>query len=292
MPPQQGGEPNPYAQQPQPGPGAYGQPPQQQPGPWGPPQQPGPYGQTPYPGQVPPPPPGGKSGTGGKKAGLIIGAAVVALAVVAGGAFLLLGDSGDGDSGAVSGATKGYKLSPPAALDEFKRGELRDGGEMSGKEKDEAGKVGIKNPREVRAEYRAGSETEPLKQRMLMVNGVWGEVSEPEQAIQKYFDAAEQGATDQDEMSVKLIGSPQVVSPAGLDGALMKCQKAKMVPKDDTRTIKEWEVPICVWADYSTVTAVIGLDLASMLGGGDGSFTQDRLAELAAKLHTTGRTRV
>ncbi|MER6910870.1 topoisomerase II [Streptomyces sp. NPDC000594] len=293
-PPQQ---PGPYGQ-PQPGPygqpdGPGGYPPPQQPGQWGSPQQPGQPGapvHQAYPGQPPVPPRGG----GKKKTALIIGASVVALAVVATGAVLLLGN-GDGDGGdsGVSAATKGYKLTPPATVGDFKRGELRSGATMSDEDRKEAEKIGVKDPQEVQAEYKAGSDAEPLKQRMMMVNGVWGEIGNPAEAIDAYFAAAREGAAGSDgKTEVELLGTARSVSPKGLDGALMKCQEAKFTPKDDSGPMpKNWQVPICIWADHSTVTAVIGIDVASVLGG-DSTFTEAKVAELATELYRTGRTKV
>ncbi|ANW20222.1 hypothetical protein [Streptomyces clavuligerus] len=296
VPPQPGAGPNPYAQQPgpnpyaqepgQPQPNPYAQP--QQPGGWGPPPgQPGVYSTPQYPGEVPYPPSGGGNR---KKTLAIVGAAVVALAVVAAGAYLVL-NGGDGGS-AVSSATKGYRLTPPATVAEFERKELRDDKRMGDADREEARKIGIRNPQEVQAEYQAGSPAEPLKQRILVVNGVWGEIDDPERTIDRHFALAENDVAETGGTKVKLTGTAKSVSPAGLDGAVMKCQKAIFTPGGANASLsKNWEVPICAWADHSTVATVIALDLATMMGG-QGEFTEESLAALAAKLHATGRTKV
>lgn len=95
-------------------------------------------------------------------------------------------------------------------------------------------------------------------------------------------------------MEVSLVGSPRAVTPDGFKGALMKCQDMKMVNKKGDGTAangpKEFQVPICVWADYSTVGVVVGVDVAlSMAGKG---MAQDDVAALAAKLYNTSRTKV
>lgn len=49
-------------------------------------------------------------------------------------------------------------------------------------------------------------------------------------------------------------------------------------------------MPVCIWADYSTVAAVIGVDIGAAMT--NKSMTQDETAALAAKLYNTSRTKV
>ncbi|WP_327423397.1 hypothetical protein OG612_14295 [Streptomyces sp. NBC_01527] len=274
-------------QQPQPG---YGYPQAQQPGPYG--QQPqAPYGQAPYGGQVPMPPAPPK-----KKTGLIIGVVVVALAVIAGGAYILTSGGGASNSD-VADSTKGYKLTPAATLDGYKKSasDSAPSGPMTGTDKSKAEALGIKNPQQAGASYQAGSTDNPLAVKTLTLSGIWGDVTDPAKVIDNSFNNAEseltKGGTG---MEVKLIGSPEAVTPAGFDGALMKCQSMKVVNKDGDGTAakgpKEFEVPVCVWADYSTVGTVLGIDVAlSMTGKG---MPQDDVAALTAKLYNTSRTKL
>lgn len=53
---------------------------------------------------------------------------------------------------------------------------------------------------------------------------------------------------------------------------------------------KEFTAPICVWADYSTVGVVIGIDLGQAMAGK--GMPQDDVAALAAKLYNTSRTKI
>ncbi|MGY4903240.1 hypothetical protein [Streptomyces sp. 900116325] len=274
-------------QQPQPG---YGYPQAQQPGPYG--QQPqAPYGQAPYGGQVPMPPAPPK-----KKTGLIIGVVVVALAVIAGGAYFLTSDGGASNSD-VADSTKGYKLTPAATLDGYKKNTSTpaQSGPMTGTDKAKTEALGIKNPQQAGAVYQAASKDNPLAAKSVTLSGIWGDVTDPAKVIDNSFNNAESDFKKGDDgMDVKLVGSADAVTPAGFDGALMKCQNMKVINKDGDGTAakgpKEFEIPICVWADYSTVGIVTGIDVAlSMAGKG---MSQDDTAALAAKLYNTSRTKL
>ncbi|MGW7095161.1 hypothetical protein [Streptomyces sp. NPDC054874] len=323
QPPQ--GQPGPYGQQP----GPYGAPPPQgppqgQPGygypqqaPQGvPPQQPNPYGQPQQPqqgygypqaqqpgpyGQQPPAPPyGGQPGYDGqpqqpkKKTGLIVGVAVVALAVIAGGVYFLTSGGGSGD---VADSTKGYKLTPAAAVDDYKQDtkEKAPAGPLMGKEKAEMEAIGVKNPNQAGAQYQSGDvEKNPLTAKMLMLMGVWGEVEDPDAVIDSFFLNAEKEVMADEGFEGELVGSPKNVTPDGFEGALMKCQDMKIVNDKADGTVqngpKDMTMPICVWADYSTVSAVIGVDIGGAMT--NKSMSQDEAAALAAKLYNTSRTKI
>ncbi|MET7364699.1 hypothetical protein ABZS61_02530 [Streptomyces sp. NPDC005566] len=318
QPPQ--GQPGPYGQQPgpyggqppqgapqgQPGYGypqqaPQGVPPQQPPQGYGYPQQgqqPGPYGQQP-----PTPPYGGQQAYPGmppqpdapkKKTGLIIGAAVVALAVVAGGVYFLTSGGGNGD---VADSTKGYKITPAASVGDYKKSDKSSSSDtMTSKEKAEAEALGFKDAHKVEAQYQSGDlEKNPLTTKMLMLYGNWGEVSDPAKALDGMFAQAKVGmAEDEDEGKATLVGSPKSVTPEGFEGALMKCQEMKVVNDKADGTAaggpKEMVMPVCIWADYSTVAAVIGVDIGAAMT--NKSMTLDETAALAAKLYNTSRTKV
>ncbi|MEU2573137.1 hypothetical protein ACIP3B_18185 [Streptomyces anulatus] len=323
QPPQ--GQPGPYGQQP----GPYGAPPPQgppqgQPGygypqqaPQGvPPQQPNPYGQPQQPqqgygypqaqqpgpyGQQPPAPPyGGQPGYDGqpqqpkKKTGLIVGVAVVALAVIAGGVYFLTSGGGSGD---VADSTKGYKLTPAASVDDYKQDPSKKKPEsaMTGTEKTEAEAMGVKNPHTAEAQYVSGDlKTNPLLAKMLMLQGVWGEIEDPEKVIDGSFKNAEKEAAASEDTKGSLVGSPKSASPADFEGALMKCQDVKVVNDEADGTAqkgpKEMTMPVCIWADYSTVGVVIGFDVGGAMT--NKPMTQDETAALAAKLYNTSRTKI
>ncbi|MEU9317058.1 hypothetical protein [Streptomyces sp. NPDC048295] len=324
QPPQ--GQPGPYGQQPQGQPGPYGQqpgpyggqppqgqpgygypqqapqgvPPQQQPQPgYGYPQaqQPGPYGQQP-----PTPPYGGQAAYGmppeapKKKTGLIIGGVVVALAVIAGGVYFLT--SGGASNSDVADSTKGYKLTPPAAVDDYKKdtspSAKEPSGPLTGTEKTKAEASGIKNPQQTGAQYLSGSEDNPLTAKFLYFNGTWGEVSDPAKVIDGSFNNAELEMKKSENSNVSLVGSAEQVTPPGFKGALMKCQNLKGInEKGDgsaAKGPKEFIMPVCVWADYSTVGVVVGMDVGGALT--NKPMPQDELAALTAKLYNTSRTKV
>ncbi|GAA2928681.1 hypothetical protein ACFPN0_10690 [Kitasatospora cinereorecta] len=285
--PQQAPQGVPPQQAPQPG---YGYPQAQQPGPYG--QQPPapPYGGQPaYPGMPPQP------GAPKKKTGLIIGGAVVALAVIAGGVyFFTAGGSSNSD---VADSTKGYKLTPAASVDDYKQDgtEATPSKPMTGKDKAEAEAMGIKNPNQVSAQYVSGGKENPLTMKSLMLMGFWGEVTDPAKVVDGAFRNAElEMAKDEDSENVSLVGSPEAVKPAGFEGALMKCQSLKTINEDADGTAakgpEEIITPICVWTDYSTVGIVVGIDVGAMMT--NKSMPQKDVADLAAKLYNTSRTKI
>ncbi|MDP9949332.1 MULTISPECIES: hypothetical protein [Streptomyces] len=290
VPPQQ---PNPYAQPQQPQ--GYGYPQAQQPGPYG--QQPPapPYGgQPPYGAQ---PPYGGQPQQPKKKTGLIVGVAVVALAVIAGGVYFLT--SGGGGSSDVADSTKGYKLTPPATVEDFKKDASKPSVSrpVTGKDKAEAEAMGVMNANKADAQYQSGSKDNPLAQKVLVFEGVWGEVSDPAKTLDAAFATAEVNmmkSGGDGERKGSLVGSPKEYKPEGFDGALMKCQDLKVVNDKADGTPangpKEFTMPVCIWADYSTVGIVASLDVASALTGK--GVPQEDVADLAAKLYNTSRTKI
>ncbi|MFE0175096.1 hypothetical protein ACFWZ2_22510 [Streptomyces sp. NPDC059002] len=314
--PYDGQQPGPYGQQPPQQPGPYGQPQQPQPGygfpqqPPGPPpqdgysqpQQPGPYGQppqqapygqqqpqapygqqpqAPY-GQVPPPPP---QGGGRKKTGLVIGAVAVVAALGVGAYFLFGGDSTSvEDDGA-------HKLVLPASVGEFKKGDDTSGsgqGPLGSGDPERAAEIGIKNPKSASGNYESG---EALKGKQMSVQGWYGEIDDPEQAVDDGFakghENSDKGTGDNtgDSEELSWEGSPETVEPAGLDNAVMKCQTAAISEGDERST-----VPICIWADHSTYGIVFGVDMAAMAKGGGGMST-DEAAGFAADLRKAARVK-
>ncbi|MEU5898118.1 hypothetical protein [Streptomyces venezuelae] len=281
QPPQQ-----PPQQQPQPGYGYPQQPPPQQGG-YSQPQQPGPYGQTPY----PEPLQGGAGGAGGggkKKTGLVIGAIAVVAALGVGAYFVLGGDNGSAsveDDGA-------HKLVPPASVGKYKKSDKGGGGDdgpLGSDDKKAAAEIGIKNPQSVAAAYEFG---EAFKGKQISFHGMYGEIEDPEKAIDGGFAKADENAKkesaekegDSDE-AFELVGSPESVEPDGLDNAIMKCQNGSI--SDDG---KETKVPICIWADHSTYGIVFGMDVEAMIKG-DGGMATDEVSSFAADLRKAARVK-
>jgi hypothetical protein len=266
---------------------------QQQPGQWGQPQQPGPYGQQPQygqqPGAYPPPPP---AQGGGKKTGLIIGAVAV-VAALGVGAYFIFGGSGNG---AVADDTKGYKVAPAAAIDDYKKQGADKTAPMDDEQKKKAAAMGITNPSMVAAEYKSGDSSDPLKAKNMSLNGMWGEVADPEKAIDTGFAnyKDDKGNDLGPDLKIEPVGEPVEKTPSGFEGALMKCQEIKFINSKGDGTPqngpKEFMIPTCMWADYSTVGVVNAMDLSVMMTGGKGQSLDD-VAALTAKHYKASRAK-
>ncbi|MFE0645187.1 hypothetical protein ACFW2Y_26790 [Streptomyces sp. NPDC058877] len=314
QPPQQPGpygqppQPSPYGQPPQPGP--YGQPqapqpgygyppqtpqgvpPQQpygyppQPGPYGQPQQPGPYGQPPQygapqgPGGYPPRPPAPKK----SRAGWIIGAVAV-VAAIGVGAYFLLG--GGGSSVADDGPHK--LITPETVLGEYQK---TPGKESSSDKKSlrEAEKNGVENATQVGASYQVKDPSNPLGGKILSFNGLYGTIDDPEKVVDSIF-ATTKAEAEKDKGSTEVpqvIGSPRAYEPAGLDGAILKCQQLT-TKADPSASTPAMTLTMCVWADHSTVGLVIPVDTAALLTGKAGS--AEDAAALTAKFRKEVRVK-
>ncbi|WP_162890227.1 hypothetical protein [Streptomyces olivoreticuli] len=296
MPPQQ---PNPYSQDGTPGQGhgfpppptappaaPYGAPPQ--PGPYGaPPQQPGGWGPPGMPGQYPPPVPpqgGGK----GKAIGIAVAALVVVGAIV-GGVVVFTGSdkSDDGSVKAGASASPGtpedsaspsataiararYKLTAPDTLaDDYKKDTSNPGPGFDSKALAELRVFGMTNPQGANGTYKSGEDKRA--QKLLRFSGAWGDsVRSPEALVDGLFKSVADGAAKDTDPSSKFEfeGSPQRMKPDGLDGdTVMKCQMSKVSgPASSSRAIR---MPLCIWADSSTVGTVFAMDTSLLVQGQD-----------------------
>lgn len=297
---QPGGQPGPYGQQPpqaapQPGYGYPQQAPPQQQG-YGYPQQPPqgvppqtpPYGQqqaygqqAPYgqqqPGYPTVPQPPASGGGGGKKVGIILGAVAV-VAAVAVGAYFVIGGGGGADI-----ADDGpHKLTTPeTVLTEYKKSS-DSGDEMTDEDLKKAEAWGIKDPKDVSANYRAGDKSNPLAGKMITYGGIYGEIEDPEKAVDGFLALQKTEAAKND---VVFEGDPVEYTPESLDGAIMKCQKAKgKLDESDTTSggPTEMNVVYCVWGDYSTLGFVMPMEYADLAAGK--AADPNAAAETAAKL--------
>ncbi|WP_327385412.1 hypothetical protein [Streptomyces sp. NBC_01207] len=300
---QQPQQPGPYGQQPPPPPGPYGQP-APQPNPYGQPAAPQPgYGYPQQPGvppqgypQQPPTPayghPQQQAPYGGQppkksKAGVIIGA-VVAVALIAGGGWYFLGGGGGGN---ISADTKGYKLVAPESVDDFKKDAAYKEKPFTDEDKKQAEAAGVKNPGRAGMTYTAGDPKNALTVKGLNFQGLYGEIADPEKAVDGYFAMAKLNAAKDGKSDVQLLGSPKEIKPAGFKGAVMKCQEAKFIIKDtSTKGPKEFTLPICIWGDYSTLSMVTATDVASVFANKTG-YTLEQAADLTAKVYNTARVK-
>lgn len=128
-----------------------------------------------------------------------------------------------------------------------------------------AEEAGVKNPTDVNAAYEAGDKDNPLSQKLLQFVGVYGEIEDPEKVVDAMFaELKKESDTDKGE----LVGSPKAFTPAGLDGAVLKCQETR-VPGDETGEAgpKEIKMPVCIWGDHSTLGVTIDANIADALAG-------------------------
>ncbi|MEU6671730.1 hypothetical protein [Streptomyces sp. NPDC046727] len=289
------GQPGPYGQQPQaPQPG-YGYPQQAppaqpQPGygypqqgapqqPYGQPGQPG-YGQQqPFGVPQPPQPAGGK-----KKTGLIIGAVAV-VAAVAVGAYFVLGGSGGSDV-----ADDGpHKLTTPSTvLTEYKKKD-GSGDTMTESDLKDAEKWGVHDPKDVSAKYESGDEDNPLSKKMINFGGVYGTIDDPEKAVDAMFAYMKTESQKESDSDASLKGEPKAYEPAGLDGAILKCQQATAPTGSSSGGPKDVTMTICIWGDHSTLGMVMPVDLANLMAGRSSDPATD--AELAAKFRKEVRVK-
>lgn len=294
QPPQQGGygqpQPQPgygYPQQaPPPAQGPYGQPGYgQQPGQPGQPGQP-PYGQQ-YPQQpgygYPQQPP---SSGGGKRTGIIVGV-VVALVAVGAGAFFVAHKSNSGGSLANDG--KKYKLTVPESVGDFSKDQdTSSDTALDSNDKSDFAKMGVEDPKNVSATYKSGSGTSTQS---LNFQGIWGTVKSPTKVPDQAFSTVAQRGDDS-ETKTEMVGSRQTFKPSGMSDAVLKCQEMKVTPtKAQSSGPSSITLPVCIWADYSTI-GIVSVTDASTLVTGKGTTSLQDLADIAAKTRTAARTQI
>ncbi|MBW1598496.1 hypothetical protein [Streptomyces sp. JJ38] len=116
--------------------------------------------------------------------------------------------------------------------------------------------------------------------RMLMVFGSWGSVADPEASVDGFFDEMKRQVTADGEADT-LVGEPRAVQPGGLDGAVMKCQVMRNEgSEEDTQ-----DIPLCAWADSSTVVVSMPIKAQGSISVQDG-------AQIAAGLRAELRVKV
>lgn len=220
---------------------------------------------------------------------------MLALAVIGAGVWYFA--AGGASNSDVADSTKGYKLTPAAAVDDYKQDPSKPArsGPLTGKSKSDAEAAGVKDPQQAGADYQSGSKDNPLTQKMLLLQGYWGEVEDPAKVINNSFNDAEAKMREgSNGNKVSLVGSPKDVKPAGFDGALMRCQDIKTINEKADGTLAkgptEVITPVCIWADYSTVGMVVAVDVGGALTGK--GIPQEDVAALAAKLYNTSRTKI
>ncbi|GAA4679277.1 hypothetical protein GCM10023347_37260 [Streptomyces chumphonensis] len=110
---------------------------------------------------------------------------------------------------------------------------------------------------------------------MLIVAGAWGVVQDPEASVDGFF--AKLKTEQPADADGELQGTPQAMSPDGLDGAVMKCQIMSNVDFEG----RAQETSLCVWADDSTVAVVMPIPMSGSRSLAEGAqLTADVRAEL------------
>ena len=224
-----------------------------------------------------------------KKTGLIIGAVAVVAAIGVGVYFVIGGGGGSGSGGGGGIADDGaHKLVAQSTVlgGEYKKSGKSESNTMTGDDVKDAASWGVKDAKDVSASYTAGSG---FTTKNLMFSGVYGTIDDPEKAVDAMFAKSKENSEKESSSSssgsdTKLVGSPEVVKPAGFSNGIMKCQYA-----ETTGSGKSNKIPICIWGDHSTITYVVSYDLASMTTGK--STTIDEAAALAAKLRQDVRVK-
>ncbi|MEV4743308.1 hypothetical protein [Streptomyces sp. NPDC049555] len=309
QPPQQ---PNPYAQQPP----IPQQPPQAPQAPYA--QQPNPYenagGYPPaYPSPYPPPVPEQRSGKG-RTIGIAIGAVILVGAIV-GGAYALMGgknDGGEEDAKAAARSSasaspspsasasslapgddgKRYKLVTPDTVlgGAYKKDPSGSGGGFASVDQKSLLLLGVKDAQNVTAGYV--TEGTAAERKGMKFTGLYGQVKDPEATVDSMFLSVSMASSKEksDGTKTTLDGDPQKMTPAGLEaGAVMKCQKTVYSGGElGSRTFK---MPLCIWADHSTVGTVFVADASSLVPGGAEVTLQDA-SERTAKLRKETRVEV
>ncbi|GHG54339.1 hypothetical protein [Streptomyces griseocarneus] len=270
--------------------------------------QSGPYGIPPH--QPYPPPPSRPPGRGGRgrTIALVAGAFVLVGAVAAGGVLLIQGkdrrepsraaeNSPPGTAGlgglkgaAAPGDGKRYRLTAPETIlgGTYKKDPVTSRDPFHDVDKQTLAIVGITDAQSVGAAYKSGTTaTSPLK--LANFGGLWGGVKDPEATVDNMFRTLILGIQADPTGKPELEGSPRAFKPDRLDGnAVMKCQKMKTT--DPSLGPRTFTVPVCIWADNSTVGVVSSADAETILLHLDPSL--DKAADVTARIRQDVRVEI
>ncbi|MBH1933101.1 hypothetical protein I5Q34_02145 [Streptomyces sp. AV19] len=238
--------------------------------------QPAPYGPPPQ--HSYPPPKRGRGKAIGAGAGVL-----ALLGTVVGGYFYFQNGS---DSSAPDDG-KPHRLTAPETV--VGGAYERNGNASSGSARDleAAKKAGVRDAHQVGASYKSADAS----RRTLAFGGVYGELKDPEEVVDNMFTGLKEKQRKdpryEDGMRSELAGSPQKFTPKGLNGAVLKCQEVKTVSKPGADVMT---MPLCIWADHSTLGQLGLLDALGMVTGKGP--TMDELAGIAAKVRTETRVAI
>ncbi|WP_308407828.1 hypothetical protein [Streptomyces somaliensis] len=192
--------------------------------------------------------------------------------------------------------TRGYKITPAASIGDYRKDGADRPVKLDAKMTANATAMGIKNPQMVVANYKSGGGSGTTASRNMSLNGTWGEIADPAKAIDMGFANYTRKENTQFGGAFELqpVGSPEGKTPAGFEGALMKCQYLKLINPNGDGSVekgpKEARIPTCIWADYSTYGVVNTIDMFAAAAGQ--APTLDQTAELAAQHYRDSRSKV
>ncbi|EPH41703.1 hypothetical protein ABT390_01470 [Streptomyces aurantiacus] len=125
---------------------------------------------------------------------------------------------------------------------------------------DGAGGFGVRGAKKVQAVYGSGTEAKPLGAGLIQFTGAYGTIGDPEKTVDAMFAdlaaKARKGPGKGGERST-MLGRPQ---DFGSDGAVLKCQEARVEGSSAPAGRKEARTALCAWADGSTAAIVLSMD--------------------------------
>ncbi|MEV7676650.1 hypothetical protein [Streptomyces sp. NPDC088752] len=207
--------------------------------------------------------------------------AIVAAATV-GGYFLY---NRDAEKASLADDGPHKLVAPQTVLDEYQK-EPMSQDSFSGDLK-EADKWGVKDAQKVDANYSTKDKSNPIAGKLLSFGGAYGEIEDPEKTLDAFF-AHMKSETEKGDGETKLIGEPKVYKPAGLEGAVLKCQQGKgPMSAAEGGGPKELSLTLCAWSDHSTLGMTIPMEVADIMAGKTSS--PDEAAALTARLREVVR---
>lgn len=209
------------------------------------------------------------------------------MAAIAVGAYLVIGGGGNGGGGSDIADDGAHTLTTPATvLTDYKKSASSGGDGFSADDVKDAEKHGVKNAKDVSATYQSGDATNYLAMKMVNFMGVYGDIDDPEKVVDAMFTEMKKSADEASEGEA--VGSPKAFTPAGLDGAVLKCQETKVSDSSGSGP-SSISMPVCIWGDHSTLGVVIPVDMADAMSGKAADLSG--AADMTAKLRKEVRVK-
>lgn len=206
------------------------------------------------------------------------------------GAYFVFGGGGSGGGSDIADDGPHKLTTPATVLGEYKKAES-DSGTMDAGDMKDAEQWGVKNAQDVSASYTAENTENPLASKQLIFGGVYGTIDDPEKTVDAMFahmkKESEKGGSDED---VTFQGDPKEYKPESLDGAILKCQDAKVDNSDGgPNEPKSMTMTYCVWGDHSTLGFAMPMSYLDIAAGKKTDPAES--AEITAKLRKEVRVK-